>query len=377
MRNTISKIIKILFPSYSEYRYYKLRNIQYSQMLKNLGYDINEKCIGEQKFINYWSKLTNRIGIYEYRLFSKYMGNVEYIIPDYIGTRIIEFYLNPARYIDFYEYKGTYTLYMNKKFLPITYITRINGGDVIYNELEKKDDNNVIDILIKNNINKFIFKPSIDTSSGKNVMMFYYNGNTFINNKGIIFSTEFLNTYKDFVIQELIEQHKSLAFLNPSSVNTLRICTYKSIEDENINVTGALIRIGRKGEIVDNAHAGGVFVGINLNTGELYNKAFDQYGNTYNEWNDINFNNKITIPYWNDVKDFCKIIASYNKHCRLLALDITIDKDGNPKLIEVNISGFSFWLFNFVGHDIFSGNTYSVINYCKQRLIDDGRISIV
>lgn len=209
-------------------------------------------------------------------------------------------------------------------------------------------------------------------------MLFQYDGSVFRTDSGIVMDYPFLENYNDdFVVQEAIEQHPQLAQFNSTSVNTLRICTYRSVETEEIKVTGALIRIGKQGEIVDNAHAGGVFVGIDLETGELNHQAMNQYGKCCSSWNDISFDDTFVIPCWGSIKEFSCKIASYVKHCRLLALDVTLDSNSIPRLIEVNISGFSYWLFNFVGQDVFAGETQSVIEYCKKRLIADGRIAVV
>ena len=224
----------------------------------------------------------------------------------------------------------------------------------------------------------FILKPTVDTCSGEGVMMFKKQNERYVSSKGILFSDEFLNEYgDDYVIQEVIQQHPDLAKFNPTSVNTLRICTYRSVNDESVTVTGALIRIGKSGEVVDNAHAGGCFVGIDLESGNLLHYAGDQYGNKYGTWNGVSFSENHIIPHWNKVKEFAEKIASYNKHSRLLALDLTVDKLGIPRVIEINIDGFAYWVFQFCGQDVFNGEVQSVIDYCNKKLLKDGRKKLV
>ena len=36
--------------------------------------------------------------------------------------------------------------------------------------------------------------------------------------------------------------------------------------------------LGKNGSLVDNAHAGGCFIGIDVNTGKLQDKVFYQFG---------------------------------------------------------------------------------------------------
>ena len=54
-------------------------------------------------------------------------------------------------------------------------------------------------------------------------------------------------------------------------------------------------------------------------------------------------------------------------HHRLLALDIMLDEQGNPKLIEVNVGGFSAWLFQYTNGSAFGQYTDEVISFFKKK----------
>lgn len=116
----------------------------------------------------------------------------------------------------------------------------------------------------------------------------------------MLLSEDFLLQYgSDFILQEALEQSPYMSNFNRTSVNTIRIATYRSVKDESVNVTACVIRIGKMGEIVDNGHSGGNFVGINPNSGELSSYACDQYGHRSDVWNGINFkDNHFVIPNW-------------------------------------------------------------------------------
>ena len=58
------------------------------------------------------------------------------------------------------------------------------------------------------------------------------------------------------------------------------------------------------------------------------------------------------------------MIARQVIHHRLLALDIMIDSLGNPRLIEINVGGFSGWLFQFTTGTVLKEHTDEVIDYC-------------
>ncbi len=381
MKKRLINFFSLLYFKVRNARIYKARSKQYHNILKR-HFSPSQEVEGESDYLSLWKQLTDRVDPYTYRLFSRFMGNVPYIIPDYIGTEILAYYLNPRRYNDFYEDKNTYESYvLLKHALPQTYAKKIGGGALL---LRGNDDYNIseqtsiIDHLLKQNVDRCVLKPTIDSCSGNGIMIFQRQNDSYISTKGAELSNDFLEKYgDDYIIQEAISQHEDLARFNPTSVNTIRVCTYRSVKDESIEVSGALIRIGKQGEVVDNAHAGGCFVGIDIEAGGLLHYACDQHGNKFESWNNISFADNYYIPNWGKVKEFAKQVAGYNHHSRLLALDITVDSDGNPRLIEINIEGFSFWLFLYCGQDVFNGETQFVIDFCNKKLIRDKRKKVV
>lgn len=128
MKQKIQKIASDLFYKSRNNRIYQARKAEYRNILK-LHYDPEKAVDGEADYFKLWRQLTHKIEPYSYRLFSHFMGNVPYIIPDYIGTEILSYYLNPRRYSDFYEDKNTYSSYvLLEDALPKTYLKRIGGG---------------------------------------------------------------------------------------------------------------------------------------------------------------------------------------------------------------------------------------------------------
>ncbi len=178
-----------------------------------------------------------------------------------------------------------------------------------------------------------------------------------------------LNYGDDFVLQEAIQQHVTMSKFCSSSVNTLRLATYKSIIDDTVHILGAVMRIGLEGNIVDNAHAGGLFIGIDTKSGKVGSMLYDSYGHEKTEINGVNFtNNSFYIHNWEGVISLAKYVGGQNAHCRLLALDIAVDSSGIPKLIELNCNSFSYWLYMYTGHTPFGAFTDEIINYCIKNL---------
>ena len=130
----------------------------------------------------------------------------------------------------------------------------------------------------------------------------------------------------------------------------------------------SILRIGKAGKYVDNAHSGGFFTGINKETGELDKYVIDQYGNKKEEWNGVNYmSNSLFIPNWDKILSFAKTVGNRILHHRLIALDIALDKNGNPVLVEYNLGLFSYWLFMYTNQEVFGEYTDEVIAYCKQQ----------
>lgn len=130
-----------------------------------------------------------------------------------------------------------------------------------------------------------------------------------------------------------------------------------------------IIRIGQEGSLLDNAHAGGCFVGIDVNSGKLKNKVFNQFGVHFDTFNNIDFkNNTYVIPNFENVKKFAKMVGECISHHNLIALDVMLDEDNQPKLIEYNIDAFGLWLFQFTGNTAFGEFTDEIIEYCIKNI---------
>lgn len=215
-----------------------------------------------------------------------------------------------------------------------------------------------------------ILKPSKGSSSGRGIMLFRYDESRkeYVSTTNQVLDGPFLETYRDdWVLQEVVEQHPYIAQFCHSSLNTMRIFTYRSVVDEQIIITAAALRIGHEGSIVDNMHAGGGMVGIDVKTGELGKYVFDQYGNKTTSLNTINFlESTFIIPEWEKILDFSKDVASINTDCRLIALDIALDINNNPRFIEWNVGGmgYSFWISMMTGVTPFGDKTDEVVEYC-------------
>ncbi len=223
---------------------------------------------------------------------------------------------------------------VDSKYTPkIFYI--LNNGKSIYSSNGKKQISDKKAIQNLDN-GEYILKP-VCGSRGQNIY-FLKKQNTKIevtdtkSNK--IYLGNMLEEIKKrkTIIQEYIHQHEDLKKLNKDSLNTIRVVSLRY--NDKANILAAMLRIGENNSKVDNAHKGGICVGVDIDTGKL-----KKYGCTYNKIytkkNNISFE-KIQIPFWKETIDLVKKI--HNKvfyGASSLGFDIAITEKG-PVIIEVN-----------------------------------------
>ena len=148
------------------------------------------------------------------------------------------------------------------------------------------------------------------------------------------------------MIEELIIQHPDISIINQSTVNTIRVLTLLPVDDNPI-VTGALIRIGREGKIIDNASAGGMVAAIDLDSGKIFTNAVDIYDNEFTHHPDSGAEFKgLQIPHWEEIITAVKETAVLFSKIRHIGWDVTVTSEGNIEFVEGNDQP-AFWLIQF------------------------------
>lgn len=146
---------------------------------------------------------------------------------------------------------------------------------------------------------------------------------------------EFAGT--DTVIEEVIKQNKEMEEFNDTSLNSVRIVTYVRADGTPCIMPGAVIRLGRKGEVADNFHNGGITAQIDIETGVVCSTGIDQKGNRYILHPDskkmiIGFQ----VPMWDQIRKTVLETAMVIPQVRYVGWDVAITDDGRILLIEGN-----------------------------------------
>lgn len=139
----------------------------------------------------------------------------------------------------------------------------------------------------------------------------------------------------NILLEECIQSNEELKAFHPNSLNTIRVVTVSN--GDKFVVFGALFRMGARGSVVDNTHAGGVFAPINVETGMIDIEAVDANNNHYRFHPDthkqiVGFK----IPYWDEIIETCKKASKTIPNIRFAGWDVCVTKDGYIELIEGN-----------------------------------------
>lgn len=363
-REILNKILSKLIEKTSE-------RIERKKIFEKKRKKIYEKCElseEEKKEIDSFFKENygKKIPYNWHRLYKSYTGKFDKkYFPEHLYIPNFERKMNPYYYANVLEDKQIINFIAENARVkyPKMIACCING--TIVNE-----DYEIITIenlkkLLENRI--LFLKPRSESSSGKNCRRIHFiNGIDIYTNKKIeILLKEYTN---NFIIQNCLENHELLKKLHPNSINTFRVMTY--IWKGKIYHCPIILRIGRGNKNVDNAHAGGIFVGINDN-GELCEEAFTEYQDRYKEHPDT----KIKFEGYK-IPQITKVIETAKKlHTRILQIgiiswDLTLDNNEEVVLIEANIRGGSIWLIQMAhGCGLFGENTADILRFSSNKNI--------
>lgn len=318
--------------------------------------DYNKPCDGdiEKKHLEMWSKLRPDANVNTLRVCNAISGcALPEIVPEEVYVSEIEPCLNKYKEIAYIANKNFYNRWFPDGVFPYTYIHNIDGVlyDGEYIRVSKQSSDN----LIKSLPYPVVFKPSLGPGGGV----------------GVIFPkspSELVHAMDgkiNYVIQEKLKQHPFMGSYNDSSLNTFRVCAYRSVTDNSVHILNASMRMGKAGSL-DNETAGGIVCGV-MEDGQLNSYAVDKYGTKFYSHPDSNkdFSLCEKVPYYEDLIDLCIDVAENVYLSRVSSLDVCLDENGKWRIIEINLMNQTIRFSQYVGRPFFGRFTQEVLDYCQ------------
>jgi len=303
---------------------------QVNDNYKNLPHKVVLTKKQEQEIQDYWQGLVGyKIPTDWHRYFYARTGlySVKYI-PTSIYRLELTGRLNKLPWCVPFSDKNLNDIVLPNIKQPHIYLKNRNGYFYYENEPVSIDEA----ARLGANMGDVIIKPTL-SSHGRGVKKLHIE-NGIIDNEGTKLKDLLLKYGKNYLIQDLVKQHPKMNALNPDSINTLRIVTYR--KGMEVTVLYVAIRIGREGQTIDNESAGGISTKVNMD-GSLCKYAYGAPGQDRIEVTDSG----VKLEGYR-VPSFEKALAMVKEHHLnlpfqdLVGWDICIDEVGDPVMLEWN-----------------------------------------
>lgn len=303
-----------------------------------------------------------KIPYWWHRLYMSYTGKFDcQYIPEYIYSTKLELLQNRRLSVLPFENKNMLSVIFGGCEQPKTIIMCINGR--FFNRERKLiPRESAIDTVKKYDGQAFI-KVTVDTNSGRGVRMLDLKNGIDIrsNQECSVIMNEMGN---DFIIQERVLPHPAFKKLYPDAINTLRIITY--ISSKGIKTAPIVMRIGQGGGVIDNAHAGGMFIGV-TDSGELLAEAYTEYQTRYVKHPDTGVVFKgYKIPCVPQIRQVAITLHERVPMLQFVSWDFTVDEEGKIVLIEANLHSQAVWISQMAhGKSMFGNDTAELLRSIK------------
>ena len=293
-----------------------------NRMLVPSGYDVD--CLNHKK-VEYFSKYGFKVyGMYS-DIYEKYNGIAS---EKYIPASLYYYYVMPflcnLNFMEAYVDKNMYSILFPEVKQPQTIIKCINGRyfDDDMHELCYADC-----VTELKRYHEFIVKPSIETGGGEGVRLVDIE----TDNVETLIKEQYSHNW---IAQIPVTNSTEMARFNGSSVNTMRIYTYRPVGTTKHIVLGSTLRFGGKGANKDNACSGGGFAAIDID-GNISNNVrrfadFRQYTTA-----DFGFLPQ-KLSMYGKATELCLSLHSRLPYFDLIGWDICIDEKDELVLLEFN-----------------------------------------
>ena len=299
-------------------------------------------CVGGGK-INYkWFDFYNSIEEDKSRL--------KYYVPDEFWYTYIDSFYTDINKAEVLDDKNFYNLYFHDVCQPRTIVRKVKGIflDADYNLISEKT---VYDLCKEES--ELIIKPAVNSFGGAGIKFW----------KNVESKEDLFDALKgdNVVVQEVVKQHETMAHLHEGSLNTIRIMVM--IHNGEVIPLSTVVRMGVNKAKVDNASSGGIVCGVDKE-GRLKSCAYNTKGVRFDKHPQGAIFQEHVIPNFGKCLALAKRLAPRFAYIsRLQSWDIAINKDGEPLLIEANLTFGQIDFQQMCNGPIFGDRTEEILKY--------------
>lgn len=299
------------------------------------------------------------------RLYTNLTGESDYTyLPEDLFFARIERVLNNCdRAGAEAEDKNLLPLFVDKKYLPKTYVRFIRG--IYYDEDYAVLTPQQADDILHCDHGRLIGKQAVDSLGDHGVMAFGFKQNEYVSSDGIVLTAQWIKSQgESYVVQALVEQCAFSKQFNPHSANTCRITTLRCPWNGEVVVCKAAMRFGVTEAAVDNMASGGIATGMSAD-GELGAHAY-----SWNGMRKYDRHPTTGIPFKGQKHPLfgkmCEVVISQSKHIpnfNLMSWDVIADKNDNVVIIELNLTSQGTDVHQFAFGSFFGAYTEQVVDW--------------
>lgn len=360
MKSIIGRIRRFVANKYVELRDRHLKNERLKTAKKYLSAKLGHlrplTSSQQEEIIKYWSQYTDVSR--ELKWFEFYNNcncndgpQLKYCIPDSIMYGDIDVHFtNPRRSYELDD-KNLYNLFFRDVKMPRTVVRKCEGV-LLDSNYQVIDLERALELCMQEP--RVICKLARNSVGGKGVSFHDCSSSTHQELK------EMLSYPRDIIVQEVIGQHESISRIHDKSINTIRIMSL--VMDGQVHLLSGVLRMGRDGSLVDNASSGGIVCGLN-DDGTLKEYAYDTSGNCWTQHPQGTVFKGVKIAGYSQCRELVKQLAGrFCSTSRLISWDFAVGEDGEPILIELNLTFGEVDFHQMCNGPVFGGLTDRVLS---------------
>ena len=272
-----------------------------------------------------WIRLNNKDLIWV-RMYKKVHGFDPYFITDWQLHFILK-QTNPYKQVVSLQNKAMLDIYFPEIPFPFNYLKNVRG--VYWHKGETMTVKSAVEYIIKENIQQFVIKPSVDSGCGKGVKIVHLDSE---DDQFEYLQNLFQSYGNDFVVQEVLKQHPSIQDMNPTSINSCRV-TSIFINGEFSYST--ILKVGKNGSNVDNWHSS-YLIGVDQ-AGVVCEKGYDNRLNSVSRTDNGKVFGGMELPCFKEmISQIKKWHIKFFPNIGIIGWDVIVDTNNQIKVIEIN-----------------------------------------